>query len=187
MAVYCVFIAGAVETAFGMMAYVLVFQYYGIDSSQLAFSSKYFTSSSDPLRIAGPPGCELLMNVTGCVALSSSAQVEASGEAAGAYWWILVMSQVFHIFMCKTRFASLAQHGIFNNMVMLYGVGIEVFLIIIFIFIPHLNSVLVGLPFPSKFWPLFLVPWAALFICGEGRKFVARRFPDGFVSKYLNW
>ena len=108
-------------------------------------------------------------------------------KAGGAYWWILVMSQVFHVWMCKTRFSSIFSHGIFNNMMMWYGVIIELLLIFIFLFVPKLNAVLVGLPFTGKFFPLFLVPWATLFVVNEGRKWIGRKYPGGFVAKWINW
>jgi hypothetical protein len=38
-----------------------------------------------------------------------------------AYYSALVGGQFFHTFVCKTRFASIFQHGIFNNTMMLYG------------------------------------------------------------------
>jgi hypothetical protein len=50
-----------------------------------------------------------------------------------------------------------------------------------------MNELLVGLPFPSKFWPIFLVSWGALLIFNEGRKHIGQRFPEGFVAKYVNW
>ena len=97
------------------------------------------------------------------------------------------MTQVFHVFMCKTRYTSVFKHGLFNNVVMWYGVTIEMCLIIIFIFVPNLNALLVGLPFPSKFWPIFLVTWALLLLFSEGRKYIGMVRPGGFVARYVNW
>ncbi len=167
---------------------MLVYDYYGIDSSRLAFTSSYWVSSAPDFRISGPQDCELIApRPSDCVAIDASRQQQIASEAAGAYWWILVMSQVFHIFMCKTRFASLKTHGLFNNVVMWYGVAIEGAMILIFIFVPRLNELLVGLPFPGKIWPLFLVSWGCFFAMAEGRKYLGRRQPEGFVAKYLNW
>eukprot|EP00048_Salpingoeca_helianthica_P021743 m.14196 g.14196 ORF g.14196 m.14196 type:complete len:1391 (-) comp6355_c0_seq1:24-4196(-) len=183
MALYCVFGTGAIELVFCYMGWLLIYDYYGIAASSLAWSSKsYWTDGASPLSI--PSGCTA---GPGCRILDESAQKEIASEAAGAYWWMLVMAQVMHIFMCKTRRLSLYTHGIWNNAVMIYGVGLEVALILIFIFIPKLNSLLVGLPFPSRFWPMFLAPWAALVVYNEGRKYLGRRDPNGFFAKYINW
>ena len=171
-----------------MQIWILVYDFYGIDSSRLAWTSDYWSNSSPLFRLSGPPNCETIDPLpAGCIAIDGSTQNDIMLEAAGSYWWVLVMSQVFHVFMCKTRFASVYTHGIFNNVVMWYGVTIELALIIIFIFVPNLNAVLVGLPFPSKFWPIFLLTWACFLLLSEGRKYIGLVRPEGFVAKYVNW
>jgi sodium/potassium-transporting ATPase subunit alpha len=163
--------------------WLLIYDYYGIAGSWLSGSTNtYFVDDAPPLRI--PSGCNA---GPGCTIYDEAAQKDIMLEAAGAYWWMLVMAQVIHIFMCKTRRLSLRTHGLWNNTVMIYGVSLEIALILIFIFIPRVNSLLVGLPFPSQFWPMFLAPWAAIVIFNEGRKYLGQRNPNGFVNKYINW
>ena len=160
-----------------------MFDYYGIPLSTLPFSADYWQNDSPPLHI--PSGCTA--GTAGCRVYLADEQEDIALKAAGAYWWMLVMAQVMHIVMCKARRLAILEHGLFNNFVMIYGISIELALIIIFIFVPRLNELLVGLPFPAQFWPVFLVSWAALVIFNEGRKYLGRRNPNGFVQKYINW
>jgi hypothetical protein len=37
-------------------------------------------------------------------------------------WYVTqVLSQFVHVWLCKTRFVSLFEHGVFNNSMMNYG------------------------------------------------------------------
>jgi hypothetical protein len=45
----------------------------------------------------------------------------ALGVDRTAFYSALIGGQFFHAFVCKTRFASVFRHGIFNNSMMLYG------------------------------------------------------------------
>ena len=38
-----------------------------------------------------------------------------------AFYATLVLSQFVHVFVCKTRFVPMLEHGIFNNSMMNYG------------------------------------------------------------------
>lgn len=75
----------------------------------------------------------------------------------------------------------------FENVMMLYGVVIEIMLLLIFIFVPTLNVTLVGLPFPGFIWALPLVAWASLFILSESRKWWTRKYPTGVIADYFAW
>ena len=160
----------------------------------LPWSSSYWTNTSPNLYISGPSGCADNNippdNVTsGCTFLSPGAQVEVAAEAAAAYYWTLVMTQVLHIWLCKTRFMATLKHGLFNNVVMIYGVAIEILLILIFIFVPKVNSLLVGSPdFPFRYWVVFFAPWAVMGVVQEGRKYLSRKYPNNyFLVNYINW
>ena len=92
-------------------------------------------------------------------------------QANTAYWGMLVGSQIFHIFMCKTRNSSLLSHGIFQNSQIWAGIFIEIILVrsvlpipcsesepvilqgILIVYVPWLNTILSSNSFPGMFWP----------------------------------
>jgi len=97
------------------------------------------------------------------------------------------MTQLMHLYMCKTRRMSIFEVGISNNSTMILASFTSVCMAMLFIWTPTMNAVLVGLPFPGNVWPVFLVGWVAMFILCEGRKYWGRKHPDSAISKYLNW
>jgi hypothetical protein len=42
-------------------------------------------------------------------------------RSRGAFYTSTVFAQVFHAFVCKTRYVSMFTHGIFNNAMMNYA------------------------------------------------------------------
>lgn len=162
----------------------MVFNYYGISPSQLIWSYGYWTSDAADLH--SPSGCTA--GSPGCTVLNGSQQVDIQEQAAAAYWWVLVMSLVVDVYLCKSRNAYLFQRRMFfNNVIMIYGVAIQVALVIIFMFTPGLNSLLIGQPFPGPFWPIFLLSWLTIILIAESRKFYCHRYPDSRWARIINW
>ena len=189
VAMYCMFQAGLISTLCCFMSFLLVIKFYGIDVNRLiGSSSSYFSSGSDNWIVSGGSGCDQLTPVpANCVYFTDSQQVDINLRAACAYYATLTACQVLHIFACKTRSISLLQHGIFNNVVMIYGILIEISLMCLFIFTPKMNELLVGKPFEGVYWLLLPIPGVIILILTEVRKYAARNNPKGFVATYLNW
>ena len=115
-------------------------------------------------------------------------QVTILNQAAGAWYIILVSSQVLHIWMIKTRRMSLFQHAIFKNMVMNYGVIIEAALMMIFVAIPGLNTTLMRAQLPPGLAVLPIIySFIALWGYNEGRKWYSRHHRKSLFTRLTFW
>jgi magnesium-transporting ATPase (P-type) len=183
--------SGLLNSAWTWLGYCLVFQSYHVPLSSLPFSSDYWVADADPFVYGGPDGCSVDSTDPAyspdCLAYTASEQLDILSQAQGVVFYQLVMFQLFHILMCKTRFQSIFRHPMTENVVMMYGMLIETALMIIFLFVPVLNALLVGIPMPGKFFALPLLSWGSLFILSEGRKWIVRKYPNGLAHRYLSW
>ena len=109
-----------------------------------------------------------------------------------AWYSTVVLGQFANIWMCKTRQMSLFQHGIQNPMTV-YGVIIEVMILMLIIFTPGLTKVFTtnGKLNDSNDYALYFCPWLGTLIClwiyCEARKWYTRKHPTGKVAKLLMW
>eukprot|EP01129_Flabellula_baltica_P003237 TRINITY_DN1303_c0_g5_i1.p1 TRINITY_DN1303_c0_g5~~TRINITY_DN1303_c0_g5_i1.p1 ORF type:complete len:503 (-),score=84.71 TRINITY_DN1303_c0_g5_i1:371-1879(-) len=110
---YSYLFVGMIEVIFCFTAFLLVFNYYGIGIDQIAFSEEYWTANST--------------NITGYDGrvYDGPTQVFISNTAQTAWFATLVLCQVGHIYVCKTKTRSLFEHGI-GNPVMNLGVLLEI-------------------------------------------------------------
>jgi len=169
-------IMGAIESLIGFLAFFLVLDYYGIPANATPFTNSYWTSTSDWLYIGSQPP------------FSPHQQTVILAYAQGAYWMMLVSSQFGHIWHCKTRAQSLFTHGIFENVVMLYGVSLEVAIIVIIMFIPACETFFSVNIFPGKFWPMILFGSGVITIISETRKWIYRRYhKEKPWTRLLTW
>jgi len=105
-----------------------------------------------------------------------------------SYHLVLVMGQFFHIWTCRTRTIPILQHGLTNNVQVFYGVAIEFFLIIIFVYVPGVQTIMGS---ETVSW----VPWVTSFILGflligfsEGKKYYFQKYPDSpTLRKIFAW
>ncbi|TYZ65115.1 hypothetical protein PybrP1_005692, partial [[Pythium] brassicae (nom. inval.)] len=181
MLLYSYMIAGMINTAGCFLAYASVFWGRGISLSEL------YMSGDDYWKTDAPDFCFGESNAT---CLSESEQEDVIAEACGSWYIALVLCQFFHIWMCKTRRASIFRHGVFNNIVMVYGTLVSVLLAIILVYVPNVNDVMGALPAEYLPWIIVLCSGSATWLYREGTKYVARCDEDGkpgFVSKYLLW
>lgn len=187
---YCLLQAGVIETGACLLGFFLVFRYYGIPASML-FDAKYFIGKSDSDDMPVFDNCNGVPSngplPVGSVCFDVDAQNLVLREAQTCYYAILTFAQVFHIWLCKTRFLSIFTHGLMRNEFTLWGVTIEICLIILVIFPPSSNDIFGSRPFPPRFWALIVIAPAALFLWQEGRKWWVRRHPNGFIAKRVNW
>jgi len=170
-----VFQVGVIQTLCCYLVFFLVFDYYGIPASSLVGADSYFVQDADPF-------------VVGLRVFSESEQLDILRQAQTGYFMMLTGSQVLHIFLAKTRFASVFHHGLFGNVVLLYGVVIEVILIMLLVFTPGVQDFFGTAAFPGRFWACVLLVWGVLLIFCEGKRWLYRvhgaRIPH---SEWLVW
>lgn len=181
--------AGLIESFFGFLGFFLVFDFYGLSFSKL-FNTPYFQESDDP-PMPTFPGCHSYEHFTsrpvGSVCYTAAEQKEVLWQAQTCYYAMVVMAQVFHVWLCKTRKESIFTHGLFRNEFTFPAVVTELCLLFLFIFPPSSKDVILTIPFPPKFWGLLVLAPFTLFVWQEGRKWWVRKHPNGFVASHVNW
>jgi len=194
---YCVAQAGVIETLNSILGFFLVFRFfYGIGGTQL-FNTPYFQGNSgNPM-----PGIDANGNHIDCqgidgrddpyplggVCYTDDEQNYVVKQAQTCWWAMLTCCQVFHIWMCKTRNVSMFDHGLLRNDYTLYGVVIEICLIILIIFPPSSNTILFSQPFPPRFWALIVISPFVLFCWQEGRKWYVRHNKHSWIAEKVHW
>jgi magnesium-transporting ATPase (P-type) len=128
---------------------------------------------------------EFMLRSSGIV-MTFDEQTRIVNMAMTAFYATLIMCQFVHVFVIKTRFVPMLEHGIFNNSMMNYGVMVELGIMIAIIFIPSLNTAFSAYgKQPVQFFFFFLVGGALLIGWGELRKFLIRTYPtSGFANAF---
>lgn len=86
----------------------------------------------------------------------------------------IIVMQVANVFICRSRRESVFRFGLFNNPLILAGIGIEAVLILAIDYTPWGNAVFGTEPIPLSAW-LFVVPFAlAMLALEEARKWHVR-------------
>lgn len=115
-------------------------------------------------------------------------RLEALAGAQTAFLLAVVWSQIANIIIRKTQIASVfTWDRLLGNKQMNYSVLFEIALIIALTHIPGLNSVFL-LTFPKPMWgvcTIWVIP--LLLIWDETRKYICRKYPDGWIRKYSNF
>jgi sodium/potassium-transporting ATPase subunit alpha len=93
--------------------------------------------------------------------------------------------KAFHVWMCKTRRVSLFQHKL--NYITFAAVFIELCMLIIFVYVPGVNTLLGGsMPWGYSWLPCLGVG-ASIWIYNETRKWYIRKNPKSRLAKMLYW
>ncbi len=162
----------------------IVFWSYGISINDIAFTSGTYFVPVSPLIIV--PNWGQFCSNNNC--FTPTQQVSILQQAAGAWYILLISSQVLHIWMIKTRRMSLFRHNVFGNMVMNFGVVIEACLMLIFVAIPGLNTGVMSAQLPPGIAILPLIySLVGLWGFNEGRKWYIRRHRKGLFAKVFFW
>jgi magnesium-transporting ATPase (P-type) len=87
----------------------------------------------------------------------------------------IVAAQVGAVFACRTDRASVLTVGFFRNRLVLWGVAVELTLLLLLVYTPWLQDVFHTAPLGPREWA-FAVAWAPLLLLAdEGRKALLRR------------
>lgn len=86
----------------------------------------------------------------------------------------IVVMQVVNVFLCRSSVRSVFTRGIFDNRLILWGVGLEIGLLMAFDYILWGNLLLGTAPVPGTLW-LFILPFATgMLVLEEMRKWIVR-------------
>ena len=95
-------------------------------------------------------------------------------QATTACLAAIVLLQITNVFLCRSAVRSIFNTGLGGNPLMLWGVVLQVVLILFMAYTPWGNAMFGTAPLPLEVW-LFMLPWAVGMIALEElRKFYAR-------------
>ncbi|KAK0401820.1 hypothetical protein QR680_015990 [Steinernema hermaphroditum] len=173
---YSYIIAGGMVITGCTMAYFFTYWWNGIPPLKMFFSAtQYFKYHPDGnLTINGE-------------IFDEARQLDIRNQGAAAYYMTMVVSQAFHVWMCKTRRTSIFAHGFFSNAVTIYGVIIELCLVSIFVYVPGINFIMGGAPPPYPVWFFPVGVGVALWIYNETRKYIIRKDPHNPCIHAFKW
>lgn len=146
---YSYFIAGIPNAAVCMYAFFLVYIRSGVSVKQLAFSVDHGYWAYPPFvpsvnatggYSSGGTDVPLLIPANGGKSLDAIAQWNLFCVSQSAWYITLVMNQFWHIWNCRTRTVSIVSHGLFTNVVTIYGVIAEVAIAVGVVYIPAFHS-----------------------------------------------
>ena len=167
-----------------LAAYVYTYQRHNIrlsDFYQGALKSNkganyFFLTSDTPVTIVR----------TG-ETFSAGEQRRIFSEAATAWYIAVTVGQFCHIWVCKTRLSSIFVHG-FANKSTFYGVGLGLFLVILFSYVPGVQTIVGSYYVAWQPWLWALANGAFLWAYNEGSKWYFRRAgPNSCAYRWLSW
>ena len=96
-------------------------------------------------------------------------------QATTACLSAIIVSQIVNVFLCKTPGRSVFSAGLFDNRIILWGIALEVTLILLIDYTAWGNLIFGTLPIAPEVW-LFILPFAlGMLLLEELRKWVAVR------------
>jgi sodium/potassium-transporting ATPase subunit alpha len=111
---------------------------------------------------------------------SADEQRQIFSEAATAFYITLTMAQFCHIWVCKTRTSSLFKHG-FGNKLTFYGVAFGLSLVILFSYVPGVQSFVGSANVGWIPWVCGIAAGSVLWVYNEGSKWYFRHATPGDV------
>ena len=93
-------------------------------------------------------------------------------QATTATFAAIVMAQVANAFACRSDRASLVRLGFASNPLLLWGVSIQLALLLVFVYAPVANRFLGTSPFPPWVWGPLILGACGLLLAEELRKFL---------------
>lgn len=160
--IYSYLIAGLLESVGAFLAYCAIFWQAGVGLGDLFMSEQTYWSQDAPVLCVGPP--------QKVVCLTAEQQVALITQARAAWYIALVMGQFFHLFMCKTRRASIWRHGLTSNTITIFGLCLEFCLVIIFVYVPGVQDIMGASAVSFEPWVIALAVGVALWVYGETNK-----------------
>uniref|UniRef100_A0A0N5AB94 Cation_ATPase_N domain-containing protein n=1 Tax=Syphacia muris TaxID=451379 RepID=A0A0N5AB94_9BILA len=139
--VYSYLFAGNIIAAGCIFSYITVFWYYGISISDLLFTWEHHWN------------IQALNFTSNGLLFTPKMQTYIRGQAAAAWHITLVVSQVFHAWICTASRVPFFQHK-FTNLALLFATLFEIVLLNFFIYTPGVQQ-WIGVYHPPSFVWLF--------------------------------
>jgi magnesium-transporting ATPase (P-type) len=99
-------------------------------------------------------------------------------QATTACLSAIIVMQILNVFLCKTPGRSVFKVGLFDNRIILWGIALEIVLILSIDYTALGNTIFGTLPITPEVW-LFILPFAlAMLLLEELRKWLATRLND---------
>ena len=117
-------------------------------------------------------------------------QERIRAEACASWYIALIFCQFFHVWVCKTRRASIFRHGVMNNAATVYGTMVELCLLVILVYVPGVQDVMGAAPVDYVPWLIGAGSGVLTWIYSESIKYYARRQPHGHKTgfvRFLAW
>jgi sodium/potassium-transporting ATPase subunit alpha len=100
-------------------------------------------------------------------------------QATAATFAAIVVAQVANVFACRSDRVSLARLGWFTNPLLLWGIAIELVVLVFIVYSPWGNAIFGTRPLPFWIFGPLLLGALALLLAEEGRKFIVNRHHRG--------
>jgi sodium/potassium-transporting ATPase subunit alpha len=99
----------------------------------------------------------------------------------------VIANQFFHVWVCKTRVVSVFTHGLFGNLITIWGGVFALFIAAFFVYIPGVQAIFFTGTLDGALWTCSIAYGAYILLYTEGAKWQLRKNPEGFVAKWLAW
>ena len=96
-------------------------------------------------------------------------------QATAATFAAIVVTQVANVFACRSDRVSLARLGWFTNPLLLWGIVIELVVLVLILYTPWGNAIFGTSPLPLWIFGPLVFGALALLSAEEGRKFIVNR------------
>jgi len=167
---------GVIMAMICFMGYFLTFWLNDVPISFLISSKNYFVQGAPPITSSSGK------------LLDANDQLNILADVQATYFMVLVLSQVGHIFLCRTRISPVWEVPFFGNRQVIIGVLIELVLMFAFLMIPKVNFDGFGFgTAPSYAYIVPFIGWVAYTLFAEGSKWARRNYPNARVTKYLGF
>ncbi|KAI1723202.1 e1-E2 ATPase domain-containing protein [Ditylenchus destructor] len=153
------------------LAYCTVFWNHNINISDL------WMSALDSWKHGGAPF------ISNGRTFSVEEQLYINRQACSAWQVGIVFGQVFNVFCARTLRQSIFTQGLFSNMAMNIAIIAEIIMLLIFVYVPGVNSFLGGAPVPWQSWAVVAVVGMFVFSYNEVRKYCIRRWPENKIVR----
>lgn len=171
--------AGCMETLVCLLSYFCSFVYNGVYGYCL-----WNTSGSDKNYWTEYATEDLICSGK---RITPAMQLEYINQAHAAYYFALVACQVCNVFVCKTRFISLFEHGPLRNHITAYGIFVSIFISLFFIYVNGIQNLFQTANMPG-YWFITPLAFAVIMVpATEWSKKKARQDPNGWWARNMAW